>query len=59
MEILEHAIAKAGSVTKLAAYLKVRQNVVSNWRKRGLPKPWSQVLVLKYGKPSAKTSAPV
>ncbi len=50
MSILEQAIQRAGSVGKLAQALGVRQNVVSNWRARGLPRPWELVLDLKYGK---------
>lgn len=49
MEILETAISTAGGVGKLANDLGERQNVVSNWRKRGLPKAWRLVLEMKYG----------
>lgn len=48
MDILEKAIAIAGGVGKLADALDTKQSVVSNWRVRGLPKPWEQVLRLKY-----------
>lgn len=48
MEILETAIQAEGGVSHLAAALDVQQNVVSNWRARGLPKPWAQLLRLKY-----------
>ena len=49
MNILQVAIETEGGVGKLAAALGLRQNVVSNWRMRGLPKAWAQVLWLKYG----------
>lgn len=49
MNILDLSIKHAGGVGRLADELHVRQNVVSNWRKRGLPRPWEQVLRLKYG----------
>ena len=49
MEILEISIKAEGSVGKLAEALDIRQNVISNWRARGVPKPWAQVLLLKYG----------
>ena len=55
-QILETAIQTEGSVSKLAQALDVRQNVVSNWRARGLPKPWAQVLTLRYLK-TRKTKA--
>lgn len=60
MDILETAIQAEGSVSKLADALDVRQNVVSNWRARGLPKPWAQVLTLRYfkkRKPQIKQAA--
>jgi hypothetical protein len=48
MTILDTAIKREHGVTKLAAALGVRQSVVSNWRVRGLPKPWRMVLELRY-----------
>jgi len=30
--------------------LDVKQNVVSNWRQRGVPKAWEQVLRYKFKK---------
>lgn len=57
MEILKIAIQAEGGVGKLAEALDVRQNVVSNWRTRGLPKSWAQVLLLKYGQEQAKAQA--
>lgn len=48
MDILEKAIQAEHGVGKLAKALGIRQNVVSNWRARGLPKPWDHVLRLKY-----------
>jgi hypothetical protein len=47
-ELLDRAIATEGGVGKLAVALGVRQSVVSNWRARGLPKPWSLALRLLY-----------
>lgn len=48
MNILDVAINAEGGVSKLAAALDVRQNVISNWRARGLPKPWAALLQVKY-----------
>ena len=48
MNILEIAIKTEGGVNALAKTLGIKQNVVSNWRKRGLPKPWEVALTLKY-----------
>lgn len=48
MDILQAAIQAEDGVGKLASALGVRQNVVSNWRSRGLPKAWEHVLRLKY-----------
>lgn len=48
MSILEIAIQAEGGVGKLAEALDIAQNVISNWRKRGVPKPWAQVLQLRY-----------
>jgi len=44
MSILETAIQAEGSVGKLACAIDVKPNVVSNWRKRGTPKPWAKLL---------------
>ena len=51
MEILEIAIKAEGGVSKLACALGERQNVVSNWKKRGVPRAWRQVLELRYLRP--------
>lgn len=51
MNILDIAIKTEGGVSKLAKTLSVNQNVVSNWHKRGVPKPWLIVLEMKYQKP--------
>ena len=59
MKTLEHAITTAGSVSKLAVALDVAQNVVSNWRARGLPKSWELALSLKYPMPIKKTKTKV
>ena len=48
MDILKTAIDAEGGVGKLAMALGVGQNVVSNWRSRGLPRPWDYALRLKY-----------
>tara|TARA_R110000868_G_scaffold227023_1_gene479960 strand:- start:266 stop:460 length:195 start_codon:yes stop_codon:yes gene_type:complete len=57
MELLETAIQAEGSVGKLASALDVKQNVVSNWRKRGLPKPWAKLLESIYLKKRQTTRA--
>ena len=48
MDILEIAIKAAGGTGRLAYILDIRQNVVSNWRQRGVPKGWEQVLRFKF-----------
>jgi len=62
MNILDIAISREQGVTKLAAALGVRQSVVSNWRMRGLPKPWRLVLEARYrmdpGWPEPAPAAP-
>jgi hypothetical protein len=58
MDILQIAIEAEGGVGKLAAALGEKQNVVSNWRARRLPRPWAKVLALKYGKALPATSDP-
>jgi hypothetical protein len=50
MDILEIAIKASGGTGRLAYLLNVKQNVVSNWRQRGVPKGWEQVLRLKFKK---------
>lgn len=57
MDILKTAIDAEGGVGKLAAMLGVRQNVVSNWRARGLPRPWDFALRLKYAPDLAQAHA--
>jgi len=54
MDILEIAIKEAGGTGRLAYILDVRQNVVSNWRQRGVPKGWQQVLKFKFKKQIAE-----
>jgi len=54
MNILEIAIKAAGSTGRLAYLLDVRQNVISNWRQRGVPKSWEQVLKYKFKKQIAE-----
>jgi len=54
MNILEIAIIAAGGTGRLAYLLDVRQSVVSNWRRRGIPKAWEQVLRYKYKKQIAE-----
>jgi hypothetical protein len=50
MDILEIAIQASGGTGRLAYLLDVKQNVVSNWRQRGVPKAWEQVLRYKFKK---------
>jgi hypothetical protein len=50
MDILEIAIKASGGTGRLAYILDVKQNVVSNWRQRGVPKGWEQVLKFKFKK---------
>ena len=57
MDILKTAIDAEGGVGKLATALGVGQNVVSNWRARGLPKPWDYALRLKYAPEMAQAHA--
>ena len=57
MDILDLALQKEGGVSKLADALGCRQNVISNWRSRRLPKPWRMVLEMKYGPNEANPSA--
>ena len=54
MDILEIAIKASGGTGSLAYILDIRQNVVSNWRQRGVPKGWQQVLRFKFKKQSAE-----
>lgn len=58
MDILQKAIEAERGVSRLADALGVRQNVVSNWKSRGLPKPWQKVLELKYDKQAPKRRKP-
>lgn len=53
---LERALSRAGGVNRLAQTLGVRQNVVSNWRRRGLPWPWRQLLDLRYPQSAQETA---
>jgi hypothetical protein len=50
MDILKIAIKEAGGTGRLAYLLDLKQNVVSNWRQRGVPKGWEQVLRIKFKK---------
>jgi hypothetical protein len=54
MDILEIAIKASGGTGRLAYILDVKQNVVSNWRQRGVPKGWEQVLRFKFKKQIAE-----
>jgi len=56
MDILEIAIKAAGGTGRLAYLLDLKQNVVSNWRQRGVPKSWEQVLRYKYKKQIAEAA---
>ena len=59
MNILEIAIKAVGGTGKLAFMLDVKQNVVSNWRQRGVPKSWEQVMKYKFKKQIAEAKKPV
>jgi len=59
MNIFEIALKAAGGTGKLAYMLDVKQNVVSNWRKRGVPKSWKQVLKYKFKKQIAEAQKAV
>ena len=50
MDILEIAIKSAGGTGRLAYLLDLKQNVVSNWRVRGVPKGWAKVIEMKFKK---------
>ena len=54
MDLLEIAIKAAGGVGRLAYKLDVKQNTISNWRQRGVPKSWQHVLVYKFKKQIAE-----
>jgi hypothetical protein len=54
MNTLEICIASVGGTGRLAYLLDVKQNVVSNWRARGVPKSWEQVLKYKFKKQIAE-----
>jgi len=54
MDILEISIKAAGGTGRLAYILNVKQNVVSNWRQRGVPKGWEQVLRYRFKKQIAE-----
>ena len=59
MNILEIAIKAAGGTGRLAFILDVKQNVVCNWRQRGVPKSWEQVLKYKFKKQIAEAQKAV
>lgn len=48
MELLNIAIKHEGGVSKLAAAIGEKPNVVGNWKLRGLPKTWAKLLAMKY-----------
>lgn len=55
MNILEIALLSAGGVGRLAYILDLKQNVISNWRKRGaVPRGWETVMRIKFAKQIAK-----
>jgi hypothetical protein len=54
MNILEIAIKASGGTGRLAYILDVKQNVVSNWRQRGVPRGWEQVLRFRFEKQIAE-----
>jgi hypothetical protein len=57
MDILDTAIKQEDGVSNLAKALGVGQSVVSNWRARGIPRPWRIVLEMRYAQ--AGIGAPV
>jgi len=59
MNILEISIKSAGGTGRLAFILDVKQNVVCNWRQRGVPKSWEQVLKYKFKKQIAEAQKSV
>ena len=56
MDILEIAIKTAGGTGRLAYLLDLKQNVVSNWRARGVPKGWAKVIEMKFKKEIAEAT---
>lgn len=46
MSILELSIQAAGGVSALARALDLEPNVISMWRRRGIPDSWGRVLLL-------------
>ena len=56
MDILEIAIKAAGGTGRLAYLLDLKQNVVSNWRVRGMPKGWAKVIEMKFKKEIAEAT---
>jgi hypothetical protein len=53
MEILKTAIDCEGSISKLAAAIGTKPNVISNWHSRGVPMGWQKLLEHKYAKQAA------
>ena len=59
MEILEIALKSTGGVGRLAFILDIKQNVISNWKLRGVvPKGWETVLKMKFAKEIAEAGKP-
>ena len=56
MDILEIAIKAANGTGRLAYLLDVKQNVVSNWKVRGVPKGWAKVIEMKFKKEIAEAT---
>jgi len=56
MDILDIAIKAAGGTGRLAYLLDLKQNVVSNWKVRGVPKAWAKVLQMKFKKQIAEAA---
>ena len=56
MDILEIAIKAAGGTGRLAYLLDLKQNVISNWRVRGVPKGWAKVIEMKFKKEIAEAT---
>ena len=54
MNILQIAIDKEGGVTRLAEKLGTKQNVISNWRARGVPLAWRSMSSSPCSRPSSR-----
>jgi DNA-binding transcriptional regulator YdaS (Cro superfamily) len=53
----DQLMQRYGSSREAARKLGVAQNVVSNWRKRGIPLAWQRVLAMMAQKPKRRKVA--